>query len=107
LLRLGENAGREEVDRARNQLKAGTLMSLESSASRVEQLARQTLVFGRQIPVEELIERIDAVDLQAVRRVASRIAGAANPGSNLAVAALGPISGLASQAEIAARFAKG
>jgi predicted Zn-dependent peptidase len=78
-------------------------MSLESSASRAEQLARQTLVFGRQIPVEELIERIDAVDVAAVRRVAGRIFAAANP----AVAALGPIAGLASQGEIAARFAKG
>ncbi len=103
MLRLGGDASREEVDRARNQLKAGTLMSLESSASRVEQLARQTLVFGRQIPLKELIERIDAVDVAAVRRVAGRIAGAANP----AVAGMGPIAGLASQAEIAARFAKG
>jgi predicted Zn-dependent peptidase len=103
MLRLGGDAGRDEVDRARNQLKAGTLMSLESSASRVEQLARQSLVFGRQIPLEELIERIDAVDVAAVRRVAGRIASAPNP----AVAAMGPIAGLASQAEIAARFAKG
>ena len=103
MLRLGGDASAEEVDRARAQLKAGTLMSLESSASRAEQLARQTLVFGRQIPVEELIERIDAVDVAAVRRVAGRIAGA----ENLAVAALGPIGGLASRDEIAARFAKG
>ena len=103
MLRLGGDASAEEVDRARAQLKAGTLMSLESSASRAEQLARQTLVFGRQIPVEELIERIDAVDVAAVRRVAGRIAGA----ENLAVAALGPIGDLASRDEIAARFAKG
>ena len=89
--------------RARNQLKAGTLMSLESSAARVEQLARQTLVFGRQIPIEELIAKIDAVDVAAVRRVAERITSMGSP----AVAALGPIAGLASQAEIAARFAKG
>jgi len=103
MLRLSGDAAIDEVDRARNQLKAGTLMSLESYASRAEQLARQTLVFGRQIPVEELIERIDAVDVAAVRRVAGRIFAAANP----AVAALGPIAGLASQGEIAARFAKG
>lgn len=103
MLRLSGDADQDEVARARNQLKAGTLMSLESSAARAEQLARQTLVFGRQIPVEELISRIDAVDVAAVRRVAGRIATAGSP----AVAALGPIAGLASQAEIAARFAKG
>jgi predicted Zn-dependent peptidase len=103
MLRLGGDAALDEVDRARAQLKAGTLMSLESSASRAEQLARQTLVFGRQIPVEELIERIDAVDVAAVRRVAERISSGGEP----AVAAMGPIAGLASRAEIAARFAKG
>lgn len=103
MLRLSGDADADEVARARNQLKAGTLMSLESSAARAEQLARQTLVFGRQIPLAELIERIDAVDVAAVRRVAERIASAGNP----AVVALGPIGGLASQAEIAARFARG
>ena len=103
MLRLSGDADAEEVARARSQLKAGTLMSLESSAARAEQLARQTLVFGRQIPLAELIERIDAVDVAAVRRVAERIASAGNP----AVVALGPIAGLASQAEIAARFARG
>ena len=103
MLRLSGDASQEEVDRARAQLKAGTLMSLESSASRAEQLARQTLVFGRQIPVEELIERIDAVDMAAVRRVAGRISGGGAP----AVAAMGPIAALASRDEIAARFAKG
>ncbi len=103
MLRLSSDADHEEVARARNQLKAGTLMSLESSAARAEQLARQTLVFGRQIPLEELISRIDAVDVAAVRRVAGRIATAGHP----AVAALGPIAGLASQADIAARFARG
>ncbi len=103
MLRLSGDAAQDEVNRARAQLKAGTLMSLESSASRAEQLARQTLVFGRQIPVEELIERIDAVDVAAVRRVAGRISSGGEP----AVAAMGPIAGLASRAEIAARFAKG
>ena len=103
MLRLSGDANQEEVSRARNQLKAGTLMSLESSAARAEQLARQMLVFGRPIPVEELIARIDAVDVAAVRRVAGRIASGGVP----AVAALGPIADLASQAEIAARFAKG
>ena len=103
MLRLSGDADHDEVARARNQLKAGTLMSLESSAARAEQLARQTLVFRRQIPVEELISRIDAVDVAAVRRVAGRIATAGSP----AVAALGPIAGLASQDDIAARFARG
>ena len=107
LLRLAEDASSDEVDRARAQLKAGTLMSLESSASRAEQLARQTLVFGRQIPLAELIERIDAVDVAAVRRVAGRIIGVGQLSPNLALAAMGPIGGLASRDEIAAKLASG
>ena len=107
LLRLGEDASSDEVDRARSQLKAGTLMSLESSASRAEQLARQTLVFGRQLPLAELIERIDAVDAAAVRRVASRITGLAKNSPDFALAAMGPIRDLVSYDKIAAKLTGG
>ncbi len=62
-----------EVRRARNQLKAATLMSLESTGSRAEQLGEQMLVFGRPLPIDEIVARIDAVDMDAVRRVAGRI----------------------------------
>ena len=62
-----------EIDRARAQLKASILMSLESTSSRCEQAARQLMVFGRPQTVEEVIERIDAVDrasaVEAARRV--------------------------------------
>lgn len=50
-----------ELNRARAQLKAGLLMSLESTGSRCEQLARQWQVFGRIIPVEETISKINTV----------------------------------------------
>lgn len=59
-----------ELARARAQLKAGLLMSLESTSSRIEQIGRQLLIFGRVLPVEEMIARVDAVDVDAVRRVA-------------------------------------
>ena len=42
--------------RAKAQLKAGLLMSLESCSARAEQMARQLLVAGRLVPVEEIIE---------------------------------------------------
>lgn len=73
ILRLAASLDEDEVRRARNQLKAGTLMSLESTSSRAEQLGEQMLVFGRPIPVSEIVSRIDAVDVDAVRRVANRI----------------------------------
>lgn len=76
----------EEVERARAQLKAGTLMSLESTSARAEQLARQLMVFGRLLPIEEIIARIDAVDTRAVKAAARRLTG-----SKPTVAALGPL----------------
>ena len=44
-----------ELGRARAQVKASLLMSLESTGSRCEQLARQLQVFGRVIPTAETV----------------------------------------------------
>ncbi len=100
IARLGHDAEEREVARARAQLKAGILMSLESSGARAEQLARQMLIHGRPLPVEELVAKVEAVDVEAVRRVARRLAG-----GTPAIAALGPIDGLASYDEIRASLA--
>lgn len=70
---LAEGVTEEEVIRARTQLKAGTLMSLESTGGRAEQLGQQTLVYGAPLPLEELVRRIEAVDLDQVRRTARRL----------------------------------
>jgi predicted Zn-dependent peptidase len=62
-----------ELARARAQVKAGLLMSLESTGSRCEQLARQMQVFGRVVPTAETVAKIEAVTLEDVRRAAARI----------------------------------
>ena len=90
----------EELARARTQHKAGLKMALESSAARCEQVGRQILVYGRPIPVPELVAKIDAVEAAAVTRVAERIMKGAAP----AVAAIGPVERLESHAAIAGRF---
>ena len=92
--------GEDEVARARAQLKAGLLMSLESSSSRAEQLGRQMLIYGRPLDIDELTGAVDAVDAAAVRRVAQRVLSGGRP----ALAALGPISRLEKYDQIAARF---
>jgi predicted Zn-dependent peptidase len=56
-----------EVDRSKAQLKAGLLMSLESSAARAEQMARQVLLFDRLVPAQELVDRVEAVTAEDVR----------------------------------------
>ena len=62
-----------ELNRARTQVKASLLMSLESTGSRCEQLARQMQVFGRVVPIAETVAKLNAVDIAAVQRAAARI----------------------------------
>lgn len=85
---LAGTIGPGELKRARAQIRAGVLMSLESTVSRCEQLARQFLVLGREIPIAEISERIEAVDEAALDRIARRIFS--QPAT---FAALGPIKG--------------
>jgi predicted Zn-dependent peptidase len=74
LMRGCETVGEAEVARARAQLKANMLMGLESTSARCEQAARQLQVFGRIIPTEETIAKIEAVGSEDVLRAARRIA---------------------------------
>ena len=70
-----ERPSEAEVRRSKAQIKAGLLMSLESSSVRAEQMARQLMCFGKTLPPEELIQRIDLVDGEAIRDLAGRILG--------------------------------
>jgi predicted Zn-dependent peptidase len=76
----------EEVRRSRAQIRAGILMGLESTNARCEQLARQLMVHGRILTVEELVAQIDAVDEEAVLKVANRLFSTAPT-----FAAIGPL----------------
>jgi len=85
-----------EVGRAKAQMKAGLLMALESSGTRAEQLARQIIVHGRPIPMDEIVCKVDAVTVESTRAAGRALIARSRP----AVAALGP-SGLDSAAAIA------
>ncbi len=50
-----------EIQRSKAQLKAGLLMSLESSAAIAEAISRQILVYGHALSPAELARRVDAV----------------------------------------------
>lgn len=86
LQKLAGGAAEDEVARARAQIKAGLLMSLESSAARMEQIGRQMLVYGRVLSIEELVAAIDAVDRARVAEVAKRLTS----GNGLSFATVGP-----------------
>jgi len=73
LRRVQHDVNEAELARARAQVKAGLLMSLESTGSRCEQLARQFQVFGRIIPTDETVRRMNAVTIDQVQLAASRL----------------------------------
>ncbi len=76
---LASSVTESELNRARNQLKASLMMSLESCSSVCEDLARHELIFGRRIELDEIIERIDSVAQADIRRVGARLFGMPRP----------------------------
>jgi predicted Zn-dependent peptidase len=92
-----ETASEPEVARAKAQMKVGLLTALESSSMRAEQIARQILAFGRPIPIEELVAKIDAVTVDAVRTAGRALVASGRP----TFAGLGPGRGLESAARMA------
>ena len=87
VLKVADTLEEVEVTRSAAQLKAGTLMSREGTSSRCEQLASQLLLYGRPIPPEEVVARIEAVGTDDVARIARRIFASAPT-----LASLGPVA---------------
>jgi len=63
----------EELMRAKEQLKGGLLLDLESMDTRMSRLALAELYNERLLTPQELIAKIDAVSLEDVQRVAHRV----------------------------------
>jgi len=60
----------EELRRAKDHLKGSLMLSLESTASRMSNLARQEMYFGHFFSLDELVESIEAVTAGDVQRIA-------------------------------------
>ncbi|HEY7382590.1 MAG TPA: pitrilysin family protein [Beijerinckiaceae bacterium] len=86
-----------EIARAKAQLKVALLAALETPGGRIERNARQLLAWGRVIPVEEIVTRVDAVTVADVRQAGSGLLSGAPT-----VAAIGPIKRLPRVDQIAA-----
>lgn len=99
LSRATSDIAAKELSRAKTQLRAGMVMSLESTSARAEQIARQTAIYGKPIDIADLIARVESVDAASVEAVMARIL-AGHP----TVAAVGPIETLEAFDSIAARF---
>jgi predicted Zn-dependent peptidase len=91
LKRATESITDDEVIRVRNQIRAGLLMSLESPSARAGQLARQQILWGRPIHMQETVDRINAITARRVQDVAEQIFTSGSP----TLAGIGPIGNLA------------
>jgi predicted Zn-dependent peptidase len=80
----------EELTRAKDQLKGNILMGLESSNSRMANLARQEIYFGQFFTAEEISARIDTVQGAQVQAMAQRLFDPAR----IAVTLLGRLDGI-------------
>jgi predicted Zn-dependent peptidase len=74
LRRLTHEAAPEaELKRAKDQLKSNIVLGLESSSSRMSNLARQEMYFGRFFTVDEIVEQIDAVAPEEIQTLAQEL----------------------------------
>ena len=60
----------DELRRAKDHLKGSLMLSLENTSSRMSQLARQELCFGRQFTLDDMLNAIERVSADDVLRVA-------------------------------------
>jgi len=86
----GEVIPEEELRRAKDQLKGSLMLSLESSTSRMSNLARQEMYFERFFSLDETIEQIESVTAEQV----TEMAGSLFQTDKIAVTALGNLDGL-------------
>ncbi|MBI1786585.1 MAG: insulinase family protein [Acidobacteria bacterium] len=62
----------EELRRAKDHLKGSLMLGLESTSSRMSNLARQEMYFGRFFSLDEVVESIEAVTREQLQRIAQR-----------------------------------
>ena len=80
----------EELRRAKDYLKGSTLLALESTTSRMSNLARQEMYFGRHISLDEIAAEVEAVTVEDVLGVARDLLDPAR----IALTVLGPLDSI-------------
>ncbi|MCU1290937.1 MAG: peptidase family [Acidobacteria bacterium] len=80
----------EELNLAKEQTLASVLLGLEDSGSRAGSLAQMEITFGKLIPLEETLKRIETVTIEEIQALAEEFFQT----EKLALAALGNLNGL-------------
>jgi len=73
---------------------------LESPSARAGQLARQQILWGRTIPLQETVDRINAITAERVKHVASQIFAT----NEVSLAGIGPVAKLPDYVSIGERL---
>lgn len=63
----------KELEKAKNQLKGMLMLSLESSGSRMVQVAKEEMYFGRHFTLDEIIKSIDKVKAEGIKNLAEKL----------------------------------
>ncbi|MBI5700280.1 insulinase family protein [Candidatus Saganbacteria bacterium] len=66
-----EGMSKEELTRAKEHIKGGLVLGLESSSARMSYIAKSEYYHGRTITVEEIFEKVDKVTLDDIIRLAT------------------------------------
>jgi predicted Zn-dependent peptidase len=82
--------GEDELRRAKDHLKGSLMLSLESTSSRMSNLARQELYFDRFMSLDEMLDSIESVRRDQVQMIAQEFFGP----ENVALAMLGRLGDL-------------
>lgn len=98
LRKSSQTIHQEEIDRARAQIRAQLLMGQESPAARAGQMARQMMLYGRPIPNEEMMERLNDITRERLTDLAGRLFFDTVP----TLSAIGPLEQLPPLSDIAA-----
>ncbi|HYK40405.1 MAG TPA: pitrilysin family protein, partial [Candidatus Eremiobacteraceae bacterium] len=79
----------EEILRAKNHLKGSLMLSLESTSSRMSNLARQEIYFGKFFSLDEILASIEAVTREDVQTLAQEFFRS----EQISATVLGPLNG--------------
>ena len=101
LAAVASRVNKDEVARAKAQIRANLLMSRESVSSCADALARQIMLFGYPQSDEELLDAIDSIDGTQIAKMAASLIAGGNP----SIACVGPSSNFMSNDDLAARLA--
>jgi predicted Zn-dependent peptidase len=87
MLTLGGTLTTDELDKAKRHLKGNMLLALESTNSRMNNIARQEMYYGKYISPDDIIKSVDRVRLQDIRALAEQLISR----DRFAAAAFGPL----------------